>query len=352
MSAVLGWLSELWNILAQSGPYLLVGFLAAGLLKVLVPTRWIAQHLGGRNLLAVVKAALVGAPVPLCSCSVIPTAAQLRREGASRGSTTSFLIATPETGVDSIGITWALIDPVMTLARPLAAVATAIGAGVAVNALVPNSEDPPAPAPASDCCQDTCHEEEEQERGGVLRRAAGYAYGPLMADLTPWLLIGFALSALITAAVPDSFFGEVLPSGWPAMGAMLLLGVPMYVCATASTPIAAALMAKGLEPGAALVFLLAGPATNVATIAVLRGLLGGRTLVVYLASIAGFALLAGWIIDLVYSALGQDPSGTLSELSGEVLGPAAHIGGGLLALLLAFHAWRLWIAPRLAARRG
>lgn len=338
MSWLTDWFGALWAVLAQSGPYLLGGFFLAGLLEVLVPRGWIRRHLGGRGLGPVSRAALVGAPVPLCSCAVLPTAAQLRREGASPGATTSFLIATPETGVDSIGITYALMDPLMTVARPVAAVATAISAGLAVDAA---GGDPPAPDPALESCDDHGHEHDQGPKKSRLARAVTYAYGPLMADLTPWFVLGFALAAVITLAVPTDFFGETISGGLPAMGLMLLAGIPLYVCATASTPIAAALMAKGLEPGPALVFLLAGPATNVATMGVVRGLLGGRALWIYVGSIAGCSLLAGLLVQALYRWLDLAP--TVFTGAGEHghLGPVAQVGGTLLAVLLAVHlgAW-------------
>lgn len=385
MELVARWITEVWTILAMSGPYLLVGFLLAGLLKVLVPERWIWRHLGRDDMGSVVKASLVGAPVPLCSCSVIPTAVSLKQAGASKGATTSFLISTPETGIDSVGITWALMDPLMTVTRPLAAVATAIGSGAAVNALVRRGWDVPSgvsergesgdPAAAADhaCCgtEDASTGEARlpeipppepsrgsaQPSGGVLRRASRYAFGTLMADLTPWFVLGFALSALISLLVPADFFGGVVPNGWPAMLAMLFVGVPIYTCATATTPIAAALMAKGLDPGAALVLLLAGPATNVATIAVVQRFLGRRVLAVYLASIAGFALVCGWLVNLLYPGFGLDPRQVAAAGAAEALGPLSRIGGAVLLALLVVHAvqgrldrrllggLRRWLAP-------
>ncbi len=331
MSWPVAWLEALWAVLSQSGPFLLVGFLIAGFLEVLVPRGWIQRHLGGRGLGPVGRAALVGAPVPLCSCSVLPTAAQLRREGASPGATTSFLIATPETGVDSVGITYALMDPMMTVARPLAAIATAVGAGLAVDA---TGQDPPL-EPVESCCEEHDHGTQAPERGR-LARAFTYAYGSLMADLAPWFVVGFALAAAITLAIPTDFFGGTIPGGMPAMLLMLAAGIPLYVCATASTPIAAALMAKGLEPGPALVFLLAGPATNVATLGVVRGLLGGRNLWIYLGSIAGCSLLAGALVQLLYPWLGLEPRVFLADDHGHQ-GPLPAICGAILGLLLVGH---------------
>ena len=353
------WLLAMWTVLAESGPYLLIGFFVAGLLEVFIPRAWIQRHLGGRGIFQVVKAALVGAPVPLCSCSVLPTAAQLRREGAGPGATTAFLIATPETGVDSVGISYALLDPMMTLARPLAAISTAVISGLAVDGSGVRIPAPPASqaATCSDSCAESCSSEGEatgpghHSLGSRLARAVRYAYGTLLEDLAPWFVIGFALAALITLAIPADFFEESSLVGLPAMGLMLLAGIPLYVCATASTPIAAALIAKGLEPGPALVFLLAGPATNIATMGVIRRLLGGRALSIYLASIALCSVAAGALIDGLYGALDLTPRAFGGSLEPEELGPTASIAGAILGLLLAWHLARL-LARRLRRPGG
>ncbi|MFK5956484.1 MAG: permease, partial [Planctomycetota bacterium] len=241
------WWAAIWGILAESGPWLLGGFLIAGLLNTLIPKEKVFRHFGGNNFISVFKAAVFGAPLPLCSCSVIPTAAGLRDAGASKGATTSFLIATPETGVDSIGITWALMDPLMTLLRPLSAILTAICSGVMVNRFAPDLPDDVEKTENNAIEKPCCASEDplKPAMGERLLGAVRYAFGKLMSDLTPWFLLGFLISGLITVLVPDDFFGETLPSGWLSMLAMLVVSMPMYICATASTPVAAAMIAKG-----------------------------------------------------------------------------------------------------------
>ena len=356
----MAWLAEIWSLLCESGPYLLVGFFLAGLLKVLVPERWILRHLGSNSFGAVAKAALLGAPLPLCSCSVVPTAIALKQAGASKGATSAFLISTPETGVDSVGITLALIDPVMAIMRPVTAILTAMGCGWMVNLSEPKSSEPavdeespeapetccspsepaPEPAPSTTCCAT-----EAESKPNRLRQAGAFAYGKLMSDLAPWFVVGFALSAAITLWMPNDFFLSSWSHGLPAMLAMLVAGIPMYVCATASTPVAAALLAKGLDPGAALVFLLAGPATNAATLGVVGGFMGRRVVAVYLASIAVFSLCAGWSVNALYDALGGfERSAILTQH--EHLSSLHRIGGALLGLLLLGH------IIALLARRG
>jgi len=362
------WAVAVARMLAETGPYLLIGLVVAGFIKVLIPEERIYRHFGRNNLRAVTTASLVGAPLPLCSCSVLPVAATLQKNGASKGATTSFLIATPETGVDSIGVTWALMDPLMTLLRPLAALLTAIGAGSLVNVLVRRGGDQGKTAPAqaavqpavAACCEheparpaptqapgDACceHEHEHGDPNATAtsrwRQALQYGFGPLLDDLTPWLIVGFILSGLITILVPDEFFNEVLPAGWISLLTMLVVGIPLYICATASTPVAAAMVAKGLDPGAALVFLLAGPATNVATISVVSSFLGRRVLLVYLASIAAFALLLGWLTNILYAYFGFDAAAFAADAVTEAPGLIAWVAGAVLAFLLTLSAQRL-----------
>lgn len=371
------WLLAIWQILAESGPYLLVGFFIAGLIKVLIPEEKVFRHLGKNDFRSVFIASCVGAPIPLCSCSVIPTALSLRRSGASKGATSSFLIATPETGVDSIGVTWALMDPIMTITRPLAAILTAIGCGSLVNSMVRRNWDDEVEEDAPEqhsCCS---HEESELAaagpeqdehadhehlageavvRGGgpgaVIKNALRYAFGPLMADLTPWFILGFALSGLITVLVPDDFLrGAVaIGAGWATMLLMLVVGVPLYICATASTPVAAALMAKGLDPGAALVLLLAGPATNISTILFVRGFLGRKVLMAYLVSITVFCLGLGFLVNQLYGWLEIDPATSVVAGSEMGTGLISLLTGAALLLLLVVHAVRMNLAAALGRR--
>jgi len=361
------WLYAVWEILALSGPWLLVGFALAGLIRIVLPDRLVYRHLGQDSWRSVLTAAVAGVPIPLCSCSVLPTAMSLRKSGASKGATTSFLISTPETGVDSIGITWALMDPLMTVVRPVAALATALGSGLLVNLLVKLglAADPPVGAGEALASEEHDHGHEhshdhghehshdhghdhshdhvqpEDESGSIPLRALRYSFGPLLDDLTPWFALGLALSGLIAVLVPEGFFASPSSSGWIAMLAMLVVGVPMYVCATASTPIAAALVAKGLDPGAALVFLLAGPATNLATIAVVRGFLGGRVLAAYLVSIAAFSLVCGALLGPLYALFGLNASASMAGTVDGGLGWLEVAGGVLMLGLLLRSARRL-----------
>lgn len=243
---------------------------------------------------------------------MLPAAVSLRKQGATQGATTAFLISTPESGVDSIAVTWAMMDPVMTVARPVSAFITAFVAGVAENLFSFRKGAPPAipdlTCPVDGCCDGVgCDPKAHLNHHSFtekLRAGLKFAVTDLWGDMAPWFFFGLFLAGLITVLIPDDLFRRHLGSGLPAMLLMLAVGVPLYICATASTPIAAALILKGVSPGAALVFLLAGPATNMASITVLLGTMGKRATVIYLAAIAVCSVLLGLAVDQVYAALG------------------------------------------------
>jgi uncharacterized membrane protein YraQ (UPF0718 family) len=332
-------------IVAESAPYLLFGFAAAGLLRALVPEEKVYRLLGDNSFRSVLLASLLGVPLPLCSCAVIPAAAGLRQGGAGNPATTSFLISTPETGVDSISITYALMDPIMTVARPVAAFVTALLTGVAVG-LLPDEDVSPETAndqPAASCCSDTdCGDAPsvgEPARGDAVRNGLRYAFGPLLEDLAPLLVIGFVLAAVVTVIVPDGFFAAI-PSGWVSSLVMMLVATPVYICASAATPIAAALVLKGLDPGAALVLLLVGPATNVTTILVVLRLMGGKVLAVYLLGVTVCALAAGVAINAIYAGLQIDASAVVAATGDTGVSAVQAIASVVLVALLAYHLWR------------
>lgn len=249
----------------------------------------------------------------------------LRKQGATRGATTAFLISTPESGVDSISITYALLDPIMTVARPLAAFITASVAGIAENLVSFRPAGRVAPpdrsCPVDGCCDgiDCPPEQHRRHHSFAAKVWAGlaYAFGDLWADIAAWFFVGLLLAGVITALVPADFLGRHLGSGLQAMLLMLAVGIPFYICASSSTPIAAALILKGVSPGAALVFLLAGPATNMASLTVLFGTLGKRATAIYLTAIAVCSVLFGLLVDQVYARLGisaQAVAGQAAEL--------------------------------------
>jgi uncharacterized membrane protein YraQ (UPF0718 family) len=254
MNIVLEILTESWKLLQESSVYVLFGIFVAGLMHVFVRPEAVSRHLGKGKVSSVLKAAALGVPVPLCSCGVLPAAVSLKKQGASNGATTAFLISTPESGVDSIALTYALVDPVMTVARPVAAFSTAAVAGIAENML--GSEKgikPVAPdlsCPVDNCCDgvDCLPEVHSTHHTFFEKLKAGFRYAriELWGDIAPWFLFGLLLAGLITTLVPSDLMVKHLGGGLPAMLIMLAAGVPLYICATASTPIAAALILKGV----------------------------------------------------------------------------------------------------------
>lgn len=283
-------MQEIINLINEMSPYLLLGFGIAGLMHTFVPGRLYSRYLSGRDLRSVLYAAAIGIPLPLCSCGVLPTAMSLRREGASKGATTSFLIATPQTGVDSIMATYSLMGLPFAIIRPIAALATALIGGMLVNLFDRTSSTTV-----------DIHKEIDNKESLTLKEkitgALHYGYVEMMQDIGKWLVIGLLVAGLITIGVPDGFFASF--SEYPLLGMLLVLAcaIPMYLCATGSIPIAVALMLKGMTPGAALVLLMAGPAVNVASVLVIRKVLGARTLWLYLTAIVGGAVTFALGID-------------------------------------------------------
>lgn len=324
MEPLIKMLQASWLFYTESALYMLLGLTAAGLLHAFIRPETISRHMGCGRFKPVIKAALAGVPIPLCSCAVVPAAAALRKQGASRGATLAFLISTPETGADSIPITYALMDPFMTIIRPLAALITAMLAGFSEVVLNGNRSSAPdrLPAPGSCQCQGGCQQTSSvsdshfsDTLSAKLIEGMRYAYKEVLGDIGGWFVIGILIAGTVAGLVPDSFFQNVIGNPVLAMLAMMVVGLPTYVCATSSTPIAAAMILKGLNPGAALVFLLVGPATNMATLSMVTGLLGRRALAFYLATISFCALFFGFLTDFIYKQSGMTPVANLTSIS-------------------------------------
>ena len=305
-------MDEILHLINEMSPYLLLGFLLAGLMHAFIPGQYYSKYLSKPTFKSVINAALFGIPLPLCSCGVIPTAMSLRKEGASKGAVASFLIATPQTGVDSILATYSLMGWPFAIMRPIAALATALLGGAMVNT-VRNEQ---LGVSSNSCCEKEghdhccCHEGEEHDHCGCCEEtpahatfmqktviALKYAFVEMMQDIGKWLVIGLVIAGLITVLVPDSVFTYFEGNTLASMMLVLLIAIPMYLCATGSIPIAVALMLKGLTPGAGLVLLMAGPACNMASILVIRKVLGAKTQMLYLASIILGAIGFGYLID-------------------------------------------------------
>jgi uncharacterized membrane protein YraQ (UPF0718 family)/copper chaperone CopZ len=278
--------TSLLNVVCEMAPYLLLGFLIAGVLHVFVPQKFYANYLSRNNKLSVLWAALLGVPLPLCSCGVIPTAIGLKNEKASKGAIASFLIATPQTGIDSILATFSLMGLGFAIIRPVAALVTGVCGGLLVNRLV--REDDIREDTTASC---------QVETGNRIWRVLKYGYYDIIRDIGLRLLIGLIVAALIQVAVPDEFFLSFGSQPLVQMLVILAIAVPMYICSTGSIPVAAALMMKGLSPGAALVMLMAGPAVNLASILVVHKAMGRRFTSIYLLTIVGFAVFFGLLLN-------------------------------------------------------
>lgn len=358
-------LNNFWQLFLLSAPWLMLGLLIAGLLNVYLPENLLSKHLGKEGFWTTVKAALIGAPLPLCSCGVIPAAIGLRRAGASKSATTAFLVSTPETGVDSVSVSYILLGPFMAVIRPIAAICSAIVAGVLVGRESKNdkkgsfnnsrknesdscsaSDVKTAPSlccdtqskvpqqsthstnnenekPLSDSCCSSNIEKEDPLGCSVnsikhtgqwlkLKAAISFSCNKLLEDTMKWLLIGLFFAALVQTYVPESFLSQ-WGSGVLAMLVVILVSIPMYICATASTPIAAGLLMSGLSPGSILVFMLAGPATNIATLGVVANELGKRALAAYLIGVIGVAVVFGFLTDFLVEKYGFVVSPLIGE---------------------------------------
>ena len=303
METFLNILTEFWVVLSAMAPYLLFGFLVAGLLSVFVSAETVERHLGGGGAWPVLKAAIFGVPLPLCSCGVIPVAAGLRRHGAGKGATTAFLLSTPQTGVDSIFVTLSLLGPVFAIFRPLVALVSGVLGGSVVS--LTSGEKLGTTGPAVHCTDECCAPGAGD--GGRLRRVLRYGFLTLPRDIGKALMVGLVIAALLSAIVPKNYFAEHLGTGVVPILVMMLLGIPVYVCATASVPVALALITAGVSPGAALAFLMTGPATNAAAFATIWKIMGKRTAIIYLASVAVTALCAGLLLDYIFTATGAAP---------------------------------------------
>ena len=328
MELLTEFLQNFIDVSLEAAPWLLFGLLAAGLIKIWIPESFMKRVLGGKGAWPVIKGAFIGAPLPLCSCGVLPAAVGLRRSGASNGATLSFLVATPETGVDSIGVSYVLLGPFMTVVRVIAAVASAIITGMLAVIFLANKKDVISEEPVVSCSGGGCSTEAESKPESIETSCCSsssgesdntstfwsnnlsglkYALSDIWDDIAYWLIFGIAMAAVLATFFPGQALAE-WGSGLPAMILMLLVGIPMYICATASTPLAAGLLIAGISPGTVLVLLLAGPATNMATIAILFKEMGRSTVIVYLIGISLSSIGFGLLTDYVVVANGIDIS--------------------------------------------
>ncbi len=327
-----------WKVLGQMAPYLLFGFLMAGVLSVLISAEWVGRHLGGRGIGPVIKAACLGVPLPLCSCSVIPVTASFRNHGASRGATVSFLLSTPQTGVDSIMATYALLGPILAIYRPLVAFFSGIIGGIVATLVEPDPQHAEADKTTTAECKASCCTKRPGEN--AVQRAFRYGFVILPRDIAKELIIGIVIAGLMSVVVSENYLSAYLGGGLLAMLVMLAAGIPMYVCATASIPIALGFIHMGASPGAALVFLISGPATNAAAIAVTWKILGRRTTIVYLLTVALGALVSGYSLDILFALLPAHFSDLAPHMHEHGISWWGHLSAVVLLIVLVFSVLR------------
>ena len=314
------------HVFAMMAPWLVFGFLMAGIIAVWIPRNWVNRVMGGSSgIRGILRAVAIGVPLPICSCGVLPIAAGLRKHGAGKGPTAALLVSTPQTGIDSILATYALMGPVFAAARPIAAALTGIVGGVVVAAV--GGED-----------ADAAVMEETSSGSRGIKAIFWQAYRRLLGSVGKPLAVGLAVSALVTVLVPDNFFADAFHgSDWIAMPVMALVGFPMYVCSTASIPIAASLVAKGVSPGAAFVFLMVGPAMNAMSLTTVSALVGRKAAAVYVAVIVAGAVLCGIVVNLIPNAL---PASVAAASAGHALSVVHWASALFLAAMMIFNLLR------------
>ncbi len=351
-------LSNIWLVFLDTAFWLLIGLLAAGFIKSFISEETMLLWVGGNGIGAILRAALFGAPLPLCSCGVLPAAIGLHRAGASKEATVSFLISTPETSVDSVAVTYALMGPVMAIFRPIAALINAVGTGLLTTLISDDSVPAKAETKVASCCASSKKEEvvessccvskvEEVDAsccsesksasenkpknklenklenkpasqnvwkkfGQKIWLALRYAGADLLDDISKWLAIGIVLAGIMMTFIPPDWLAQ-WGGGLTAMLVMLVVGIPMYICAVASTPIAAGLLLAGVSPGAVLVFLLVGPATNIASFALLKNELGLKVTAMYLAGLSVFSLMMGLSLEWLLQTQQWQVEATLGD---------------------------------------
>ena len=340
MSVIYEILKESWLIYLDVAIYMLFGFFVAGILYVFFKAEKIKKHLGTGKIKPVILSALFGIPIPLCSCGVVPVATGLKKQGANNGAALSFMIATPESGVDSIAVSWAMLDPIMTVIRPVAGFITAVSTGIAENFFgtddTSHKQEIIKETGGCGCAENSCAVAQQDNGALSARLISGlkYAYGELLTDIEKPFIVGIFIAGMITFFFPDDLTLWANDHNFLSMLVMLVAGIPMYVCATSSTPIAAALILKGLNPGAALVFLLAGPATNAATINIVKNIFNTRALVIYLSMITICSLATGFFFFFLYDFYAVQSSAVIGQASQIFPEPIQLIAAAILAILI------------------
>lgn len=366
-------LNNIWLVFLDTAFWLLIGLLAAGVIKSFIAEDTMQRWVGGNGIGAILRAALFGAPLPLCSCGVLPAAIGLRRAGASKEATVSFLISTPETSIDSVAVTYALMGPVMAIFRPIAALVNAVGTGLLTTLIADESlpakaepviaksccaskEEVKTPAVESSCCavkpdkvEVSCcsgkQAEPEKNQPNKLMQVLSYAGADLLDDISQWMAFGIVLAGIMLTFIPPDWLAQ-WGSGLPAMLVMLAVGVPMYICAVASTPVAAGLLVAGVSPGAVLVFLLVGPATNITSFALLKRELGMKVTLMYLFGLSVFSLMMALLLEWLLRSQQWQVEASLGEAHTMLPGMVSWVSAFIL-IFLAIKPLRRAVFPQL-----
>jgi len=372
---VLNLLNNIWLVFLDTAFWLLIGLLAAGFIKSFISENTMQRWVGGHGIGAILRAALFGAPLPLCSCGVLPAAIGLRRAGASKEATVSFLISTPETSVDSVAVTYALMGPVMAIFRPVAALVNAVGTGLlttlvadelvpvkaaentgtaAVGSCCSSKAKVKVEAVASSCCAEKpekaatscCSEKNEVKPAqNKFMLVLSYAGAELLDDISKWMAFGIVLAGIMLTFIPPDWLAQ-WGGGLSAMLVMLVVGVPMYICAVASTPVAAGLLVAGVSPGAVLVFLLVGPATNIASFALLKQELGLKVTLMYLSGLSVLSLMMGLLLEWMLRSQQWQIEASLGEAHAMLPGMVSWVSAFVL-IFLAIKPLRRAVIPQL-----
>jgi uncharacterized protein len=355
-----GWMNGIWGLLLDSAHYLILGFILAGVVHVALNDKNILKLVKGKRWSEILKATFFGIPLPLCSCAVLPIAKQIRESGISRGATAAFLVATPQTGIDSIMLTYSLTDPLLTVARPASAFITAITAGFVEEGF--GKPEPPKPEPAKpkfslrsapaavpSCC--ATNEKVETKPLSLARRlwdGQKYAFTSIVSNLATYLLLGYVLAGLVTSLVGTEPLAlpETFRTGIGGYIGAILIGVPLYICASSSTPLAASLLVAGFSPGAIMTFLLVGPATNIASIVVVSKILSGWGTVRFILVIVVVGVICGLITDQLYHVFGMDTIYTSGEHCHPAEGTLLTIASSIIISLIMLY----WSARKLITR--
>jgi uncharacterized membrane protein YraQ (UPF0718 family)/copper chaperone CopZ len=365
---------EIWRLFLEMSPYMLFGLFFVGILHLYFTKDFVLKHVGDSSIKSVFKAALFGIPLPLCSCGVIPTAVYMKKNGASSASTSSFLISTPQTGIDSIVATYGMMGGIFAIFRPFAALIMGIVGGGIVSLFdkpIIKTEQTPrqnnnmftiigqtatTQTKSQDTCEDgtcDCSSESESVPTSKFAKFGKYAFVDFLDDISVQFIIGVIISGLISYFIPDNFFdSETLSSGILGMLLMILVGIPMYICATASIPIAVALMMKGFSPGVAFVFLAVGPATNAASLTILLNTLGKKIVSVYLATLIIMSIIMGYLLDLIFSFSGSSPEMIAMHHNHDLLSDDLKLISGIVfGVLLLLSVYRKYIGVHLSKEK-